>query len=424
MRALLAPLPIPPRRAWSAALAQAVRTGARELGRQRLRAALTVVGLVIAIAGVLLIDVSGQVTAALAQEQLTQFGASLITLRSDDASGNATAVLKAPDLQAVRRLPNVVAASSQVGGPVRVTSGNQTLKSDLWGVTPEMQTVLNLAVSSGSFFSAADEQSGAAVLVIGRTLARQLFPGGDALGRQVRLNNVEFRVVGVLQWAENNGGVNLHDISYAPASTAGQRLFGSGGAFPQILLTADSTAHVRDVAAAAQTLLEQRHQLPAGRGGITVRDALQGIQSMQRVGRTLQEGFGAIALLALAMGLLGLASVMQLAVRQRTREIGLRLAVGAQRSDLLLQFLAEAATLALVGGLIGITVGYALSLAITHAILPGQIPPGSTLRLTWLPSPGSVALALILTLLTGLLAGLQPARRAAWLEPMRALRQV
>ncbi|MGI8915083.1 MAG: ABC transporter permease [Chloroflexota bacterium] len=417
--------PLPPRgrgRAWATA-ARAIRAGLAGIAAYKLRAGLTMLGVIIGVCGVLTISAFGQVASGLAAESLAQFGTTLVTISAAPVAGAPALPLTEQDVQAVRQLPHVLAASPMRMGEEQAGAGNQTWHTAVSGVYPEMQAVLNLSTSAGAFFTAQDEQSGAPVAIIGRSMATQLFGGRSPIGQQVRLGNVDFRVAGVLQWEVNNGGVNFHDTVYVPFTTA-QRLYGPAATLRRFSLRVDHTSNVSSVGAAAANVVEQDHHLTAGsRQGFEMTDYDQLLAQSNRANQTIEAGMTLIVAVGLLMGGVGIVNVMFSAVQQRRREIGLRMAVGAQRDDVLLQFLVEATTLSVVGGLLGLLAGFVLTVTVVHTILPAHLPPNSSLGTAWLPSPGASALALLGSLPIGITFGAFPARRAAGLDPVDALRQ-
>ncbi len=426
----LPPLPATGKAARRPALGQSVRAALAMLPTYRLRSVLTMFCIVVAICGVLLIDSFGEIANAFTAEALAQFSTTLVTIASSlpitagDASGPTKPVVTEEDVAAVRQLDHVVAASPVSQGVESVVAADKTGKSSVLGVYPEMQRILNLTLTSGAFFAAGDEHSGAPVAIIGQTLAGQLFPGADPVGQHLRLGSVDFRVVGVLEWMENNGGLNLHDTIYVPFSTAQQRLFGASPTVRSMRLQVDQVASLPVVVAAATKAVEQQHHIAAGaQDDFQVYEYNHLIEQNQQIGRTIETSMAAIASVALAIGGAGIINVMLASVRQRTREIGVRVAVGARREDVLLQFLTEATALSLAGGVVGVIAGFVVTLIVTHTVLASQIPQGSSMSLSWLPSPPAVAAALAIAVLTGIVFGFLPARRAARLDPIQALRQ-
>lgn len=409
--------PLPPRgrgRPWATA-ARAIRAGLAGSAAYKLRAGLTMLGVIIVVCGVLTISAFGQVANGLAAESLAQFGTTLVSVSAVEGTGAPALPLTEQDVQAIRQLPHVLAASPMRMDEEQAGAGNQSWSTAVSGVYPEMQAVLNLSTSAGAFFTAQDEQSGAPVAIIGRSMATQLFGGSDPIGQQVRLRNVNFRVVGVLVAKGHNGQQDLDDVVLIPFSTGQQRLFGYAG-IGGLLLQADSTSNLPQVVTGINRVLRSTRHIAAGRpDDFRVTNYQQLVDSARQQAAAITMIMSAIAAVALTLGGFGLMNIMLMAVTDRTTEIGVRMAVGAQPGDVLLQFLSEAATLTIIGGLLGVVAGFAASAAIPYLAKPLANYPA------W-PAPGAIAVALGVSLAVGLLFGLYPAHRAAHLNPIEALR--
>jgi putative ABC transport system permease protein len=341
------------------------------------------------------------------------------------ATALAHSTLSVQDVQALQALPHVVAVSplGYDGLPLiagSITSGGWPIEAGF----PSLQTLQNLTIASGAFFNDADEANGAAVAAIGPEVATHFFPGVDAVGKDLRIGTVNFRVVGVVSPLGGVPGDNFEDATYLPFSTYQQRL--SGHPPVQILAQADQPSTVATVLTATTAALARTHRIAPGD---------QADYAVQQYGAAADPEAQVLALvsnvmrLAAAVALLasgfGIASTMLLAVRQRTREIGIRLAVGAEPSDVRRQFLIEAATLALAGAVLGMLAGagviLTLYLRFRGALLGYHFR--QAVQAHPLPSPLALLLAASLCVGIGLLFGFLPARRAARLDPIQALRR-
>lgn len=447
----------------------AARSALVALGAHRLRAALTIVGIVVGIAGVFTIIN----LATLARNQTVQgfgnLGANVIDISGFSVSSSAApqpgtgshAValiasgapsLTAADVQALRQLSHVVGVSPMLPAQAQVQAGDHNWTTQVFGTYPDAQIMGGYQVQQGAFFSQDDVTADRTVAVLGQTVAQQLFPGGNALGQTVRISSVDFSVVGVLAPNGANGNRDLDDVVFVPASTVLQRLLGSsqgermqvgkpppGGGpppgvqviqaqgiqnpalmrsnFPDVQVAVDDPSNVDSAKTAITHTLEQDHGIQAGsKDDFTVGGFLPGVKAAQQSTATLLWGMGAVAAVALLIGGFGVANVMLATVAERRREIGVRLAVGATAEDVSLQFLLEALALAVVGGVLGIIVGVALTLGLP--LLFGQPD-----RVNVAPSGLAVAVALGATVALGLIFGAYPARRAAQTDPIDVLRR-
>jgi putative ABC transport system permease protein len=450
---VLPPLPGAGSLSWTGTLAQASREGLRSIAAFKLRSALTILGLVVAIGGVMVIDSFGKVLTLEMGGIFAAAGANLVSIQSVAPNVNgvqvgADSTLTEQDAQTVSKLPHVraisVSLSPHMNAKSQVVAGNQNWSTPVLGVFPDIRTVQGATMAQGSFFTAQDEISGATVAVLGATVARNLFPNGGAVGQQVRITApppvpmqhadnpnaptatsaaVLFTVAGVMQ-PQGAGllGNDPDDVIYIPFSTAQQRLLGRGtGTFGNMFVQVDQQQNVAGVMTAATRALEQNHRRAAGQpDDFQVSNfaaaANRGAAQMNSIRLVL----AGITALALIIGGFGVANVMFASVARRRREIGVRMAVGAERRHVLAQFVLEACVLSLLGGLIGIVLGYGLVFVLLHTIpIFRSVGPLTPL----LPGMASVVIAVGLAIGSGLIFGYLPARRASRLDPVQALRQ-
>ncbi|MGI8915085.1 MAG: ABC transporter permease [Chloroflexota bacterium] len=402
---------------------QSVRTALGSLLAHKFRSSLTMIGIILGVCGVLTINAVGQSQNAALAAQLAQLGSNLVSVASAAAnvggvSGGAGSLpsLTVRDAQAIReQVPDVAAISPGVSGQAPVVNGRLSWGTSVQGVYPEYQVIANDVTRLGAFFTAQDEAAGQPVAVLGQTVADHVFPATNPLGAIIRLRNVNFRVVGVLAAKGHNGQRDLDDVVLIPFSTGQQRLFGYasvGG----LLLQVDSTSHLPGVLTGINRVLRSTRHIAAGRpDDFRVTNYQQLVDSAGQEAAAITMIMSAIAAVALTLGGFGLMNIMLMAVTDPTTEIGVRMAVGAQPGDVLLQFLSEAATLTIIGGLLGVVAGFAASAAIPYLAKPLANYPA------W-PAPGAIAVALGVSLAVGLLFGLYPAHRAAHLNPIEALR--
>jgi putative ABC transport system permease protein len=426
---LLPALPASGRLSWSAGFGQSLREASRSIGASKVRSALTILALVVGIGGVLLVNAFGRAAGGILALQQTATQANLVSVDSTPPNVNGiqrgeTDTLTEQDARVVATLPHVVAVSvglmPHMGMKTQVVAGARNWSTVVLGVDPQSGMVQGATLTQGSFYTSRDEAAAATTAVVGGTVAENLFPDGSAVGQSVRIRNAEFTVVGVLR--ANSAGMltgDPDDVVYVPFSTAQQRLLGKATTYSSMALKVDQAQNVPAVVAAATRAIEQDHHLPAGGpDDFSVGGFAQATAQMTQLAGLVRLLLTAITVVALAIGGFGIATVMLAAVARRTREIGIRMAVGAQRQDVLRQFLLEAAALSLIGGLLGVAAGFGLIL-----VLVRQMPMLGGVGVPLLPGVDVVALAVGLSAAIGVAFGYVPARRAAYLDPVRALRQ-
>ncbi|MFN8484632.1 MAG: ABC transporter permease [Anaerolineae bacterium] len=397
------------------------------LQSNKLRAVLTMLGIIIGVAAVILMVGIGRGAQVSVENQIRSMGTNVmfITPGSSNQGGVRTATgsaqtLTSADATAIAGLSGVAAVAPEYDNRAQVVYQGNNVNTRVAGVTPEYTAVRNMNVASGAFIDAAQVQSNASVVVLGANVAQNLFPGVDPVGQSVRVNNQTFRVIGVMESKGGSGFGSQDDQVFVPITTAQMRLFqptqyrGS-----KVVSTINVQAASEDQAKAVQQsvtdLLRERHSLTTADNDFSILSQEDILQTASTVTGVFTILLGSIAAISLLVGGIGIMNIMLVSVTERTREIGLRKAIGARKRDIMAQFLTEATLLSVVGGLIGVTIAFVAGQAL------GGLNLG-TFKLS--PSIGldSVMLATMFSIGVGLFFGAYPANRAANLRPIEALR--
>jgi putative ABC transport system permease protein len=400
----------------------------RTLGKNKLRSGLTVLGVVIGIAAVTTMVSLGQSAGQLVQAQFQNLGSNVIVVlpASSQTGGlrsGAVATLTEADAQAIAdECPSVLAISPFIGTSGQVIGGNVNWKPDqMLGVGPDYVVVRNWPMASGEFFTERDVAGAAKVCVLGHTVAAQLFPGLDPIGQQVRVKNIPFTVTGVLTRKGGNlVGQDQDNILLMPYTTVRKRLQNSAFANVDVVFVSARSEALSPLAEREiRALLTERHRLAPGEPlDFEVRNTADVANVLAIIMGTLTAMLSAIAAISLVVGGVGIMNIMLVSVTERTREIGIRMALGARPRDILRQFLVEAVVLSSLGGVIGIALGVGASaglIALINVILPSAKWP-------FVVSIPAAVVALLFAAAVGIFFGYYPARRASRLDPIEALR--
>jgi putative ABC transport system permease protein len=399
-----------------------IRVAFRALVRNKMRAALTMLGIIIGVAAVIAMVSIGQGAQASVQAQIESIGTNLLFVSAgaqnvggvrSGTGDSGTNTLTVEDLEAVKReVPSVSMVTPTVNSRSQLVSGNMNWNTSVQGVSEQFPEIRKWAVQNGSFFTDADVRSAARVVVIGQTIADSLFPGADAVGQTLRVANLPFKVVGVMaRKGQDQQGRDQDDIAFAPYTTVQKKILGS----PR-LQVAYVSAISQDATYTAQQqiteLLRQRHKLAANEGNdFTVRNMSDVAEAANETNNTMTILLACIASVSLLVGGIGIMNIMLVSVTERTREIGIRMAIGARSSAVRSQFLIESIVLSLTGGSIGIVLGIVISVAIPKLV-------GWPTLISSLAIVGSV----LFSAAVGIFFGYYPARKAAALDPIEALR--
>jgi putative ABC transport system permease protein len=400
----------------------------RTLAKNKLRSGLTVLGVVIGIASVMTMVSIGQGAGQLVRTQFQSLGSNVIlVLPARSVAGGvrtgSVATLTAADATAIgEECPAVAAVSPQVPTSGQVIGGNTNWKpNEMDGVGVDFLAVRNWPLDVGRFFSEREVSGASKVCVIGQTLVTKLFGNEDPLGQQIRVKNIPFEVVGVLaRKGANLVGQDQDDILLMPYSTVRKRLEGSAFANIGLVLVSARSEAVSPLAEEQiKRLLLERHRIPAGgKPDFEVRNTAEIANVFNAITGALTGMLSAIAAISLVVGGVGIMNIMLVSVTERTREIGIRMALGARPRDILRQFLVESVVLSSIGGVLGIGLGVAASAGIT-AIINVVLP---TSKWPFVVSFSAAVVALLFAAAVGVFFGYYPARRASRLDPIDALR--
>ena len=399
-----------------------IRVAFRALIRNKMRAALTMLGIIIGVAAVIAMVSIGQGASASVQAQIESIGTNLLFVSAgaqnvggvrSGTGDTGTNTLTVDDLQAIKReVPSVSMVTPNVNARSQLVAGNMNWNTAVTGVSEEYPEIRKWPVANGSFFTDADVRTAARVIVIGQTLADNLYPGTDPIGQDIRVLNLPFRIVGVMaRKGQDPQGRDQDDVAFAPYTTVQKKILGRDRV--QIAFV---SAISQDATYTAQSqiteLLRQRHKLTASEpNDFTVRNMTDVAEAANETSKTMTILLACIAGVSLLVGGIGIMNIMLVSVTERTREIGIRMAIGARSSAVRSQFLIESIVLSLTGGMVGIILGVAFSLAIPAFL-------GWPTLVSMMAIIGSA----LFSAAVGIFFGYYPARKAASLDPIEALR--
>ncbi len=392
----------------------------RALRRNKLRSVLTALGIIIGVGAVIAMVSIGNGAKAQVEQQIASLGENVILIFSGSVTSSgirtgwgSAGTLKIEDAEAIRReVPGVVAVSEEVISTRQVSSGNQNWFTRIYGESPEYFDIRKWPLSEGAIFTPQDVRSANKVCVIGRTTASQIFGAENPIGQVLRIQGVPFLITGVLTpKGLSPQGTDQDDIVIMPYTSAMKRVLG-GSTLRGLNVQVASPDDLAPAQQQITELLRQRHNIREGRDDdFTVRNQQEIAETATATSRVMTLLLGAIASVSLIVGGIGIMNIMLVSVTERTREIGVRLAVGAHGRDILTQFLIEAVTLSVIGGVIGILLG----LGASHLLSRFAHWP------TLISIPSIIA-AFFVSAAVGIFFGFYPAREAARLDPIEALR--
>ena len=401
-------------------LLQTIPSAISALRANKGRSILTALGIIIGVAAVIAMLTLAESASASMKAQLAGLGANVLTISpgSAQSSGARQAAgsvnsLKPGDVDAIlQSVHGVTAGSAVVAGNAQVVFGNQNWPTRVMGVMPAYQQIEDWEVQSGAFFTSQDNTDSRNVAVVGHTVATNLFANGASpIGQVIRVRNVPFTVVGVLASKGSGYGADQDDVIFIPLQTGEVRLFGSSSINQIVLQVADGT-QMNVAMQQLDQVLRLRHQLrPGDADDFSVFNNNDVIAKVQQVSQAMTVLLGSISAISLVVGGIGIMNIMLVSVTERTREIGIRLAIGAQPMDVMAQFLVEAVVLSVAGGAIGISIGCGLSTLVS--MFAGWPAP---------PLLSAVLLSFCFSAAIGVFFGIYPARKASRLDPIVALR--
>jgi putative ABC transport system permease protein len=399
-----------------------MKVAARALGRNKLRTALTMLGIIIGVGAVIVLVSIGQGAQSMVLDQISSMGTNMMFVMPGNVNfggaalgaGAANTLTEEDVVAMVREIPTIAAASPVVSSSGQLVFGNQNWFVRIQGTNEKFPEIRSWRVEQGEFFTDADIRSAARVIVLGKTVAEKLFPGIDPIGETIRVRNLPFRVVGVLSAkGQSMVGQDQDDTAVVPYTTAQRKLLGQQiPSINQAMISAISQQATSITQQQITELLRQRHKIARGDADdFLVRNMTDAAQTFTQLTTIMTLLLGSIAAISLVVGGIGIMNIMLVSVTERTREIGIRMAVGARPNYVRLQFLTESLVLSLMGGLIGVVIGGAISALVSRI-------------LGWptLVSALSVLISFAFATVIGIFFGYYPAHKAAALDPIEALR--
>lgn len=405
-----------------------IRFAAGAIFAHPMRSALTTLGVVIGVAAVVTMTSIGMGASKRVEDQLSGLGSNMLIIqpgasrgagggRVNQGAGSGNS-LTTQDADAIKaQVQNVSAVSSAVRGQSQLIAEGSNWFSQVYGVDPDYLTVRDMTIAQGRGLEQADADAGRKVLVIGQTVATNLFPDGNALGQRIRVGRVPFEVIGILAAKGQSGmGQDQDDLVLGPLKPIRSRVVGRrfrGDEVQNIYIKASSKETIERVQEDATNTLRDRHRiLPGEDDDFQVQNMAAMMEAAQATTKTFTILLAAVAGVSLVVGGVGIMNIMLVAVTERTREIGLRMALGATRGDVLAQFALEAVTLSVFGGVIGLTIG------VIGAVVVSKLGGWPTTIPSW-----AAPLSLGFSMFVGLVFGAYPSWRAAQLDPIEALRR-
>jgi len=397
------------------------RIAFRALQRNKMRAALTMLGVIFGVGAVITTVSLSDGARVMVQQQIAAMGENVMLIFAGDSrrggvsfGSGSSSTMTLQDLEAIRReVPGVRNISPEVRTTRQVIAGNENVSTSIIGASTEYFDIRSWTLKDGSFFTEQDINGATKVALIGKTTSEALFSGGETVGQVVRVGNIPFVIIGELNPKGTSPGSDrdYDDCLIMPYTTVMKRLLNSTS-LRGINIQTDSMEVMSDVQERVAALLRQTHRITPGReDDFSIRTQEEMAQAMSSTQETMRYLLAGVAVVSLLVGGIGIMNIMLVSVTERTREIGIRMAVGARPRDVLLQFLIEAVTLSCIGGAMGIVAGIVASKVLT------EIKNWPTLT-----SPDAIIIAFLFSAAVGIFFGFYPARKASRLDPIDALR--
>ncbi len=398
-------------------IGNALQLALREIRRNAMRSFLTILGIVIGVASVIVMVTIGSGATVQVAQQISSMGSNLLIIRVGQSMGPGQTAGATPfkegDAEAIKReIASIKAVAPSSSRSLMAIFGNENWSTNVTGTDNEFLRARNWSIKAGREFTGGELRSGAAVCIIGATVREKLFGGQDPLGRELRLKNLSCEVTGLLEAKGQSAmGTDQDDIVLIPLRAFQRRISGNQdvGIIQVSVMDGASTEKVqRDL---ERLLRERRHISPSEEDDFNVRDMKEIAKTLTGTTQVLTALLGAVAAVSLLVGGIGIMNIMLVSVTERTREIGIRLAIGALEREVLMQFLVEAVALSSFGGIVGIVLALAASVVLTGML---QVP--------FIFNAGIVVVAFLFSAAVGVVFGFFPARKAARLNPIDALR--
>ncbi len=399
---------------------ESMRMALTALLANKLRSLLTMLGIIIGVGAVIAMISVGMGVRKNVTDSIASLGSNMLVIMPGSANrggvrsaAGSTITLKYDDAEAIRkRVRNIDYVSPTVSGSYQIVYGNQNWNSSVTGVTPDYMSIQSLKVQSGSFITESDMSKRNRVAVIGTTVASNLFGTENPVGKNIRVNNAPYKIIGVLAAkGQSSMGRDQDDVVIIPLTTAQERMLGITYV-QSINVQVASQDKMEQAQSEIETLLRQRHRITGGKeDDFTVRNLTSLMETMSQTTGMITLLLGSIAGISLIVGGIGIMNIMMVSVTERTREIGIRKALGATFRNIMMQFLIESVVISVIGGMIGIVLGCAASMAIS---VVGDFSTVITIA--------PILISFFFSVGIGLFFGIYPARKAAKLDPIEALR--
>ena len=397
-----------------------IKIALKALNNNKMRCFLTMLGIIIGVASVITMLAIGQGSKNSIKEQISEMGSNMIMIHPGNMqrggvrqSADDMQTLEVADYEALQSLPSIAAISPSVNSAGQLVSGNNNYPSTIYGITPDYLEIRKLKVKEGAMFAEEDIKSAAKVCVLGKTVVDNLFPNGeDPLGRVIRFGKIPMTVIGVLEpKGTNSMGMDQDDVVLAPYTTVMKRILAIDY-IQGLFASATDEAHTEETIDAITESLRARHKIKDGdENDFEIRSQQELSEMMNSTSDMMTVLLACIAGISLLVGGIGIMNIMFVSVTERTREIGLRMSIGARGIDILSQFLIEAVIISVTGGIIGILTGFLASWLVTViAHWPVYI------------QMYSVVLSFAVCTVTGVFFGWYPAKKASNLDPIEAIR--